>query len=59
MKQGKDRPRANSFDEQFFNNILDKDEDIDELDECVILPQIHTALVKQVVNDKIAPGVNN
>lgn len=37
-KFNKERPRANSFDEQIFNNILDKDDDIDEIPENAILP---------------------
>jgi hypothetical protein len=33
MLNGKEKPRANSFDEQFFHNILDKEDENDEMDE--------------------------
>ena len=33
MLNGKDKQRANSFDEQFFHNILDKDDENDDMDE--------------------------
>lgn len=57
LLQSKDqRPRANSFDDNIFNNILDKDEDVDQLEEGAILPEIHKSLVN-IANEKLAPGV--
>lgn len=38
----------------FFNNILDKDDDMDEIEENQILPHIHNALVNRMVQDKMA-----
>lgn len=49
MKNGKERPRANSFDEQFFNNILDKDDEIEQLNENDMLPAIHNVLANKFV----------
>lgn len=49
QKYGKEKARANSFDEGFFKNILDKDhEESDNIDENVILPHIQAALVNKI-----------
>lgn len=53
MLNGKEKPRANSFDEQFFHTILDKDDDNDEMDENQILPHIHSGLVDLFVKDQM------
>jgi hypothetical protein len=53
MLNGKDKPRANSFDEQIFNNIFYKEDENDEIEENQILPHIHSALVNHYVKDQM------
>lgn len=51
VNNGNEKPRASSFDEQIFNNILFKEEENDEMEDNKNLRHIHSALLNKYVED--------